>query len=66
MGAGLEVEEATFLRGAGVITHYFTESETEELFCPLVPASIESVRWKMRVRGVDLVRSQVEAVFFKG
>ncbi len=66
MGAGLEVEESTFLRGAGVITHYFTESETIELFCPLVPAKIESVCWKMRVRGVDRLRSQVEAVFLKG
>ena len=66
MGVGLEVEEATYKRGAGVITHYFSESETRELFCPLVPASIKSVRWKMRVRGVDRFRSQVEAIFLKG
>lgn len=65
MGTGQEVEEATFLRGAGVITHYFTESETRELFCPLMPATMEGVRWKMRVRGVDRLRSQVEAVFLK-
>ena len=65
MGEGQEVEEATFLRGAGVITHYFTESETSELFCRLVPASIESNCWKMRVRGRDLVRSQIEAIFLK-
>jgi ubiquinone/menaquinone biosynthesis C-methylase UbiE len=66
MGEGQEVEEATFLRGAGIITHYFTESETSELFCRLVPASIESNCWKMRVRGRDLVRSQIEAIFLKG
>ena len=66
MGTGLEVEESTFLRGAGVITHYFTKSEARELFYPLVPATIENVCWKMRVRGVDRLRSQVEAVFLKG
>jgi SAM-dependent methyltransferase len=65
MGEGQEVEEATFLRGAGIITHYFTESETSELFCRLVPASIESNCWKMRVRGRDLVRSQIGAIFLK-
>ena len=65
MGRGREVEEATFLRGAGIITHYFTQSETGELFCPLVPISIKSNNWKMRVKGADLVRSQVEAVFIK-
>jgi len=66
MGEGQEVEEATFLRGAGIITHYFTQSETRELFCHLVPLSIKSNCWKMRVKGSDLLRSQVEAVFLKG
>jgi len=66
MGEGQEVEEATFLRGAGIITHYFTQSEARELFCQLVPLSIKSNCWKMRVKGSDLVRSQVEAVFLKG
>jgi len=66
MGRGLEVEEATFLRGTGIVTHYFTVSEAEELFFPLTPLSIENRCWKMRARGVDLVRSRVEGVFFKG
>lgn len=66
MGRGLEVEEATFLRGTGVVTHYFTVSEAKELFFPLTPLSIENRCWKMRARGVDLVRSQVEGIFFKG
>jgi len=65
MGQGQEVEEATFLRGTGIITHYFTQSETRELFSPLVPLSIKSSCWKMRVKGADLVRSQIEAVFIK-
>lgn len=65
MGQGREVEEATFLRGAGIITHYFTQSETRELFCRLVPLSIKSNCWKMRAKGTDLVRSQLEAVFLK-
>ncbi len=65
MGLGQEVEEATFLRGTGIFTHYFTQSETSELFCRLVPLSIENHCWKMRVKGCDRTRSQVEAIFLK-
>lgn len=65
MGEGQIVEEATFLRGTGITTHYFTEIEAEELFYPLRPISIHTQHWKMRVRGMDLNRSQVEAAFEK-
>ncbi|MDI3507704.1 class I SAM-dependent methyltransferase [Methanoculleus receptaculi] len=65
-GKGVEVEPKTFRRGSGIITHYFTETEALELFAPLVPVSLRTDRWQMRVRGTDLPRAEVEGVFLKG
>uniref|UniRef100_UPI001FB42F52 class I SAM-dependent methyltransferase n=1 Tax=Methanoculleus chikugoensis TaxID=118126 RepID=UPI001FB42F52 len=49
---GTETEPWTFRRGGeGIITHYFTEAETAELFAPLVAVSVRTHRWRMRVRG---------------
>ncbi len=64
-GKGAETERQTFQRGDGIITHYFTETEAAELFAPLVPVSVRTCRWRMRVRGRDLPRAEVEAVFRK-
>ncbi len=64
-GLGREVEAGTFLRGAGIITHYFTETEAGELFRDLEPIYAGTHRWKMRVKGKDLARAEVEAVFLK-
>jgi len=64
-GKGAETEPQTFRRGGGIITHYFTETEVVELFAPLVPVSVRTHRWQMRVRGRDLPRAEVEAVFRK-
>jgi hypothetical protein len=65
MGQGEMVEEGTYLRGAGILTHYFTEEEVELLFCDLLPISVSTHRWKLRVKGKDLARAEVEAVFLK-
>ncbi len=62
-GKGIEIEDLTFCRGSGIITHYFTEAETGELFRPLIPVEIRTHRWSMRVRGRDLPRAEIEAVF---
>jgi ubiquinone/menaquinone biosynthesis C-methylase UbiE len=64
-GLGEEVESRTFRRGAGILTHYFTESEAAGIFSELEPATIGTHRWKLRVKGQDLQRSEVEAVFVK-
>jgi len=64
-GQGEEVEPGTFRRGSGILTHYFSESEVEKLFCDLPITSIGTHCWKMRVKGEDLVRAEVEAVFIK-
>ncbi len=62
-GKGDETEEATFLRGTNIITHYFSEQEVVGLFSCLTPVSVRTCRWPMRVRGIDLVRSEITAVF---
>ncbi len=64
-GEGEEVEPQTFRRGGGIITHYFTETGAEELFASFIPIEIRTHRWQMRVRGRDLPRAEVEAVFQK-
>ncbi len=64
-GKGAETERQTFRRGDGIITHYFTETEARDLFAPLVPVSVRTHRWCMRVRGRGLPRAEVEATFQK-
>ena len=65
MGQGESVEEGTYQRGAGILTHYFTEVKVEELFCCLLPIFVGTHRWKLRVKGKDMARAEVEAVFLK-
>jgi SAM-dependent methyltransferase len=62
-GKGCEIEEATFRRGNNIITHYFSEREVLDLFSGLAPVSIGTRQWPMRVRGCNLVRSEITAVF---
>jgi ubiquinone/menaquinone biosynthesis C-methylase UbiE len=64
-GQGQELERDTFRRGSGIFTHYFDESEARGLFAELKPASIKTHRWKLRIKGQDLVRAEVVAVFLK-
>ncbi len=64
-GRGKEAEPGTFERGSGVITHYFTEGEVASLFRDLLPLSLQTRKWKMRIKGEDFWRSEVEAVFIK-
>jgi SAM-dependent methyltransferase len=64
-GLGEEVETGSFLRGGGILTHYFRESEVRELFCELLPASIGTRCWKLRIKGEALLRAEVVAVFLK-
>ncbi|MGA2912434.1 MAG: class I SAM-dependent methyltransferase [Methanoregula sp.] len=65
-GKGHETEEATFRRGTNIITHYFSEQEVIDLFSELTSVSISTHQWPMRVRGCNLVRSEITAVFAKG
>jgi SAM-dependent methyltransferase len=64
-GKGERVEPGTFRRGNGILTHYFTECEVEGLFRELFPAIVGTHSWKLRIKGEDQIRSEVEAVFLK-
>ena len=62
-GKGDETETATFRRGPGIITHYFTQEGVIDLFSKLNPLSISVHQWPMRVLGSTLVRSEIQATF---
>jgi SAM-dependent methyltransferase len=62
-GKGHTTEPSTFMRGTKIITHYFTLQETSDLFPGLMCKSITLHQWPMRIRGNNLVRSEVIAVF---
>lgn len=64
-GTGKNVEDSTFVRGTGILTHYFTEIEVKTLFSSLVIESVRTKFWTMRVRGRDLRRAEIIAVFVK-
>jgi ubiquinone/menaquinone biosynthesis C-methylase UbiE len=64
-GVGEEIEEGTFRRGNGIITHYFTREETLALFSTFTADSVTCHRWSMRVRGKTLERSEIHGLFRK-
>jgi SAM-dependent methyltransferase len=64
-GKGHRTETSTFKRGTNIITHYFTRQEVIDLFSKLTLGSITLHQWPMRVRGKDLVRSEIKGVFSK-
>ncbi|WP_324474820.1 class I SAM-dependent methyltransferase [Methanospirillum sp.] len=55
--AGTEVEDGTFQKGNGIITHFFSEKEIVRLFSDLTPLVQESCTWTMRVKREVLPRS---------
>jgi len=64
-GKGCPTEPSTFIRGTKIITHYFTMQETSDLFSGLTCKSLTLHQWPMRVRGNNLVRSEVIGIFSK-
>ncbi|MFY9801410.1 MAG: class I SAM-dependent methyltransferase [Methanoregula sp.] len=64
-GSGVETETTTFLRGSGIITHYFSREEVIDLFSGLTPLSVKIHQWPMRVRGKNLMHSEIKAIFAK-
>ncbi len=62
---GNETEAGTFRRGNGIDTHYFTICEVSDLFSDLNNVSTGNHQWPMRVRGKNLLRSEINALFKK-
>ncbi|HJJ31728.1 MAG TPA: class I SAM-dependent methyltransferase [Methanocorpusculum sp.] len=64
-GSGTESECHSFLRGDGIMTHYFTADEVSGYFCGCSSADVFEKRWTLRVRGVEYPRCEVCGVFVK-
>jgi len=65
-GKGRPVEEKSFLRGDGVMTHYFTEDEVYDLFpAERWEGTVVPERWEMRVRGIRYPREVLSGMFFR-
>lgn len=64
-GAGERIEPDTYLRGNGIITHYFSIDELNSSFPGLEVVSVSLKRREMRVHGRTLVRSELECVLGK-
>ena len=64
-GKGNETEPGTFRRGNGIDTHYFTKCEVSDLFSNLIHISTDNHQWPMRVRGKNLIRSEIIGLFKK-
>ena len=65
-GKGHAIEEQSFLRGDGVMTHYFTEDEVHDLFPDKHwEGTIVPERWEMRVRGTRYPREVFSGVFYR-
>jgi len=55
-GKGTEVEPSSFLRGDGIVTHYFGPEELISLFGQSV---ISTTSWNLRIKGVDNHREEI-------
>jgi MPBQ/MSBQ methyltransferase len=64
-GKGDEVEPGTFIRGGGVLTHYFSVEEVRSLFAGSVEISFEEIRIEKMIMGYDALRSRLSFVFRK-
>ncbi|MDV0441954.1 class I SAM-dependent methyltransferase [Methanorbis furvi] len=59
-GKGTEVEPFSYLRGDGIVTHYFSEQDLHEVFGE---GELTRVSWSMRVRGTEYEREELCGVF---
>ena len=63
-GKGEHVEAQSFLRGDGVMTHYFSEDEVHDLFpAERWQGTVLPERWEMRVRGIRYPREVFSGMF---
>ena len=63
-GKGRPTEDQSFLRGDGVMTHYFTADEVQNLFPDKQwEGTIVTEHWDMRVRGIRYPREVLSGLF---
>ena len=56
-------EEYTYIRGNGIMTHYFTKDEILQLFSCFTLVYIKHHQWSMKIRGKSYPRSMIEGLF---
>ena len=59
-GTGTEVEQSSYLRGDGIVTHYFSDVELQEVFGT---GELTRISWTMRVRRTEYFREELCGVF---
>ena len=64
-GKGTATEPGTFVRGDGILTHYFSEEETREMFREFDTMDLTTERWSMRIRGKDHPRAEIAGTFLR-
>jgi SAM-dependent methyltransferase len=64
-GKGQEIEPGSFIRGAGVLTHYFLPEEVRALFSGMAETSFEEIRIEKMIMGQDALRSRLSFIFKK-
>lgn len=63
-GKGRPTEDQSFLRGDGVMTHYFTEEEVHALFPDAQwEGAIVPEHWEIRIRGIRYPREVLSGCF---
>ncbi|HOX35190.1 MAG TPA: class I SAM-dependent methyltransferase [Methanoregulaceae archaeon] len=62
-GRGQAIEDRTYLRGNGIITHYFTEEEIRSIPGPFRICSLATVSHPMVVSGKAFNRSELVATY---
>ncbi|MDR2855077.1 MAG: class I SAM-dependent methyltransferase [Methanomicrobiales archaeon] len=59
----ISAEEYTYIRGNGIMTHYFTKEEILQMFSCCTQVYIKLHQWSMQIRGVSYQRSMIEGLF---
>ena len=62
-GGGREIENNTFLKGNGLVTHFFTTDEVRDLFRDMKEVELEEVRWSQGEGTRRIVRGRIRGIF---
>lgn len=63
-GKGIECEHCSYLKGDGIMTHYFENDELRSYFSEYNGScSVQEKTWTLRIRGEYYLRSELRCVF---
>lgn len=64
-GKGEEIEPGSFMKGTGILVHFFTQDELVSLFTGLTCTSDEMRTWPMQIQGKQVHRELLVIQFIK-